>query len=133
MLPISYADATPLLQALGGPVAPEAFRGALPFTYHLGAGPAVVHLQVEFNWKLTTAYDVVARLAGGELSDEWVIRGNHHDGWVFGASDPLRALVAMMEEARGVAALAKTGWKPRRSIVYTFWDGEEPMLLGSTE
>ena len=133
VLPISYADAAPLLEALGGPVAPEAFRGALPLTYHLGPGPAVVHLAVQFDWNLTPAYDVIARLPGGELSDEWVIRGNHHDGWVFGASDPLSGLVPMMEEARGVAALAKAGWKPRRSIVYTVWDGEEPMLLGSTE
>jgi N-acetylated-alpha-linked acidic dipeptidase len=132
-LPISYADATPLLEALGGPVAPEAFRGALPLTYHLGPGPAMVHLAVEFDWKLTPAYDVIARMPGGELSDEWVIRGNHHDGWVFGASDPLSGLVPMMEEARGVAALVKAGWKPRRTIVYTVWDGEEPMLLGSTE
>jgi N-acetylated-alpha-linked acidic dipeptidase len=122
-----------LLEAIGGPVAPEAFRGALPLTYHLGPGPAVVHLEVAFDWKLTPAYDVIARLPGGELSDEWVIRGNHEDGWVFGASDPLSGLVPMMEEARGVAALAKAGWKPRRSIVYTVWDGEEPMLLGSTE
>ena len=133
VLPISYADATPLLEALGGPVAPEAFRGALPLTYHLGPGPAVVHLAVQFDWRLTPAYDVIARLPGGELSDEWVIRGNHEDGWVFGASDPLSGLVPMMEEARGVAALAKAGWKPRRSIVYAIWDGEEPMLLGSTE
>jgi N-acetylated-alpha-linked acidic dipeptidase len=133
VLPIAYADATPLLEALGGPVAPEAFRGALPLTYHLGPGPAVVHLEVQFDWKLTPAYDVIARLPGGELGDEWVIRGNHEDGWVFGASDPLSGLVPMMEEARGVAALAKAGWKPRRSIVYTIWDGEEPMLLGSTE
>lgn len=133
VLPISYADATPLLQALGGPIAPEAFRGALPFTYHLGPGPAVVHLQAEFDWKLTPAYDVIARLPGDQLKDEWIIRGNHHDGWVFGASDPLSALVCLMEEARGVAALAKSGWKPQRSIVYTVWDGEEPMLLGSTE
>jgi N-acetylated-alpha-linked acidic dipeptidase len=133
VLPISYADATPLLEALGGPVAPQAFRGALPLTYHLGPGPAVVHLEVQFDWKLTPAYDVIARLPGGELSDEWVIRGNHHDAWVFGASDPLSGLVPMMEEARGVAALAKSGWTPRRSIVYTVWDGEEPMLLGSTE
>ncbi len=133
VLPLSYADATPLLEALGGPVAPEAFRGALPLTYHLGPGPAVVHLEVQFDWKLTPAYDVIARLPAGELSDEWVIRGNHEDGWVFGASDPLSGLVPMMEEARQVAALAKAGWKPRRSIVYAVWDGEEPMLLGSTE
>lgn len=133
VLPISYADATPLLEALGGPVAPPPFRGALPFTYHLGPGPAVVHLELQFDWKLTPAYDVIARLPGGELGDEWVLRGNHHDAWVFGASDPLSGLVPMMEEARGVAALVKAGWKPRRSIVYTIWDGEEPMLLGSTE
>jgi N-acetylated-alpha-linked acidic dipeptidase len=133
VLPLSYADATPLLEALGGPVAPEAFRGALPLTYHLGPGPAVVHLAVQFDWKLTPAYDVIARLPGGELGDEWVIRGNHEDGWVFGASDPLSGLVPMMEEAREVGVLAKAGWKPRRTIVYTVWDGEEPMLLGSTE
>ncbi|HEY3743402.1 MAG TPA: transferrin receptor-like dimerization domain-containing protein [Bryobacteraceae bacterium] len=132
-LPISYADATPLLAALGGPLAPVPFRGALPLTYHLGPGPATVHLALEFDWKLTPAYDIIARMPGGELGDEWIIRGNHHDGWVFGASDPLSGLVPMMEEARGVAALVKNGWKPRRSIVYTVWDGEEPMLLGSTE
>lgn len=133
VLPISYEDAMPLLKALGGPVAPRDFRGALPMTYHLGPGPATVHLQLEFDWKLTPAYDVIARMPGGELGDEWVIRGNHHDGWVFGASDPLSGLVPMMEEARAVGELAKAGWKPKRSIVYTAWDGEEPMLLGSTE
>jgi N-acetylated-alpha-linked acidic dipeptidase len=133
VMPISYEDATPLLKALGGPVAPVAFRGALPFTYHLGPGPAAVHLQLEFDWKLTPAYDVIARMPGTELPDEWIIRGNHHDGWVFGASDPLSGLVPMMEEARGVAALVKGGWRPRRTIIYTMWDGEEPMLLGSTE
>ncbi len=133
VLPISWADAKPLLAALGGPVAPEPFRGSLPLTYHLGPGPATVHLQVEFDWKLTPAYDIIARLPGGELADEWVIRGNHHDGWVFGAADPLSGLVSMLEEARAVGLLAKSGWKPRRSIVYTVWDGEEPMLLGSTE
>ena len=93
----------------------------------------MVHLELQFDWKLTPAYDVIARLPGGELGDEWVLRGNHHDAWVFGASDPLSGLVPMMEEARGVAVLVKAGWKPRRSIVYTIWDGEEPMLLGSTE
>ena len=133
VLPISYADATPLLQALGGPVAPETFRGALPLTYHLGPGPTTVHLEVKFDWNLTPAYDVIARLPGSELADEWVIRGNHHDAWVFGASDPLSGLVSLLEEARGVAALTRTGWRPRRSIVYSVWDGEEPMLLGSTE
>ncbi|MEP7012892.1 MAG: M28 family metallopeptidase [Acidobacteriota bacterium] len=133
VLPISYADALPLLRALGGPVAPESYRGGLPITYHLGPGPAKVHLALAFNWDMATAYDVIATLRGSELPDEWVIRGNHHDAWVHGASDPLSGQVAMLSEAKAIGALAKTGWKPRRTIVYASWDGEEPGLLGSTE
>ena len=133
VLPISYGDAQPLLRALAGPLAPEAWRGALPLTYHLGPGPATVHLKVEFNWDMATARDVIAKMRGSERPDEWVIRGNHHDGWVNGASDPLSGQVAMMEEGRALGELAKTGWKPKRTIVYCAWDGEEPGLLGSTE
>ncbi len=133
VMPISYADALPLLRALAGPLAPENWRGALPLPYHLGPGPATVHLKLQFDWKTVTAYDVIAKLRGTERPDEWIIRGNHHDAWVNGADDPLSGLVAMMEEARGVAELAKVGWKPKRTIVYAAWDGEEPGLLGSTE
>ena len=133
VLPISYADAEPLLRALGGPVAPPQWRGALPITYHVGPGAARVHLKLEFDWKLTPAYDVIARLPGSELPDQWIVRGNHHDGWVFGANDPLSGLVAMLEEARGIAELTKTGWRPKRTLVFCAWDGEEPGLLGSTE
>ncbi len=133
VLPISYADALPLLRHLGGPVAPAAWRGALPVTYHLGPGPATVRLKLEFNWDIKPVYNVVARMKGGELADQWIIRGNHHDAWVNGADDPLSGMVALMEEARAVGELAKTGWRPRRSIVYAAWGGEEPGLLGSTE
>jgi N-acetylated-alpha-linked acidic dipeptidase len=133
VLPISYGDAQPLLRALGGPVAPQAWRGALPLTYHLGPGPATVHLKLEFNWDIKPVNDVVARLRGGELPDEWIIRGNHYDAWVNGAADPISGQVAMLEEARAIGELAKTGWKPRRTIIYCSWDGEEPGLLGSTE
>ncbi len=133
VLPISYADALPLLRAMTGPVAPEAWRGALPITYHLGPGPAKVRLRVAFNWRTVPAYDVVARLEGNERPDEWVIRGNHYDAWVNGAGDPISGLVALLAEARGVGALAAKGWRPRRSIVYAAWDGEEPGLIGSTE
>jgi N-acetylated-alpha-linked acidic dipeptidase len=133
VLPIAWGDALPLLRALGGPVAPEAWRGALPITYHLGAGPATVHLAVAFNWQLVPAYDVIARLPGARLPDQWVIRGNHHDGWVFGAADPLSGQVALLEEARAVGQLARSGWRPERTIIYAAWDGEEPGLLGSTE
>ena len=133
VLPISYGDAQPLLRALAGPVAPDAWRGALPLTYHLGPGPATVHLKVESNWDQAIARDVIAKLPGAERPDEWVIRGNHHDAWVNGADDPLSGQVAMMAEARGLGELAKTGWKPKRTIVYCAWDGEEPGLLGSTE
>jgi N-acetylated-alpha-linked acidic dipeptidase len=133
VMPISYSDALPLLRALNGPMAPEDWRGALPIPYHLGPGPATVHLKLEFDWKIVPAYDVIAKLRGTERPDEWIIRGNHHDAWVNGAEDPLSGLVAEMEEARAVGELVKSGWKPKRTIVYAAWDGEEPGLLGSTE
>jgi N-acetylated-alpha-linked acidic dipeptidase len=133
VLPISYADASPLLRNIGGPVAPESWRGALPLTYHLGPGPATVHLKVAFNWDRAIARDVIAKLPGSERPNEWVIRGNHHDGWVNGAADPLSGQVAMMAEGRALGELVKSGWKPKRTIIYCAWDGEEPGLLGSTE
>lgn len=133
VLPISYADALPLLRALGGPVAPESYRGGLPIAYHLGPGPAKVRLAVAFNWDMATVYDVIATLRGSELPDQWVIRGNHHDAWVHGATDPISGQVAILSEAKAIGALAKTGWRPRRTIVYASWDGEEPGLLGSVE
>ncbi|NOX69246.1 MAG: M28 family peptidase [Gammaproteobacteria bacterium] len=133
VLPISERDALPLLAAMGGAVVPPEWRGGFPVTYHFGPGPARVHLKVEFNWQKVTAYDVIATLKGSEYPDEWVIRGNHHDGWNHGAADPLSGLVALLAEARSVAELAKAGRPPRRTIVYAAWDAEEPGLIGSTE
>jgi N-acetylated-alpha-linked acidic dipeptidase len=133
VLPISYADAQPLLAAMEGPVAPAAWRGALPITYRLGPGPAKVHLKLAFNWDLKPVYDVIATMRGSEEPDLWVLRGNHHDAWVNGADDPVSGQVALLEEARALGELAKQGWKPKRTIIYASWDGEEPMLLGSTE
>ena len=133
VLPISYGDALPLLRALGGPVAPEEWRGALPITYHLGPGPSRVHMKLEFDWKLVPARDVIAKLPGTDRADEWVMHGNHYDAWVNGASDPISGMVAELEEARAIGELAKTGWRPRRTIIYAAWDGEEQGLLGSTE
>jgi len=133
VLPISYADAQPLLAAITGPIAPGGWRGGLPITYHLGPGNAKVHLKLRFDWSLKTLYDVIARIPGSTAPDEWVIRGNHHDAWVNGAQDPISGLVAELEEARGLGELLKQGWRPKRTIIYTAWDGEEPALLGSTE
>ncbi len=133
VLPISYADAEPLLAALGGRVAPAAWRGGLPMAYHVGPGPAMVHLKVLSDWSQKTVYDVIAKMRGSEEPDHWIIRGNHHDGWVFGAMDPLSGQVALMAEAKAIGKLVKDGWRPRRTLVYTSWDGEEPGLLGSTE
>ena len=133
VLPISYADAQPLLAAISGPVAPAAWRGGLPITYRLGGGPARVHLKLAFDWTLKPLYDVIAKMPGSEHPDEWVIRGNHHDAWVNGAEDPISGQVAEMEEARALGELVKQGWKPKRTIIYAAWDGEEPALLGSTE
>jgi N-acetylated-alpha-linked acidic dipeptidase len=133
VLPISYHDAKPLLEALTGPVAPENWRGALPITYHVGPGKSIVHLELQFDWKLVPCYDVIAMIKGSAFPDEWVIRGNHHDAWVNGAMDPISGQASMLEEAKSIGALAKTGWKPKRTIVYCAWDGEEPALVGSTE
>ncbi|MGA9837633.1 MAG: transferrin receptor-like dimerization domain-containing protein [Gemmatimonadaceae bacterium] len=131
--PISYGDAKPLLEAMGGPVAPASWRGGLPITYRLGAGPARVHLVVKSNWDIKPIHDVIAKLPGTSEADQWIVRGNHHDAWVNGAADPLAGQVAELEEARALGELYKQGWRPKRTIIYAAWDGEEPGLLGSTE
>jgi len=133
VLPISYGDAEPLLRALGGPMAPEAWRGALPLPYRLGPGPTKVKLALKFDWTLKQVHDVIAVLPGAELPDEWVVRGNHHDAWVNGAADPISGMVSLLGEAKAIAGLAKQGWRPRRTLVFAAWDGEEPGLIGSTE
>jgi N-acetylated-alpha-linked acidic dipeptidase len=133
VLPISYADAEPLLAAIGGPVAPRDWRGGLAITYRIGPGPAKVHLKVFSNWDMKPLYDVIAKIPGSTYPDEWVIRGNHHDAWVNGAEDPISGMVTVLEEARSMGELLKQGWKPKRTIIYCAWDGEEPGLLGSTE
>jgi len=133
VMPLSYGDAQPLLAALQGPMAPDGWRGALPLPYHIGPGPAKVHLRVRFNWDIKPIYDVIARVTGSQYPAEWIIRGNHHDAWVNGAQDPISGQMALLEEARGFADLLKEGWKPRRTIIYCAWDGEEEGLLGSTE
>lgn len=133
VIPISYGDAQPLLASLGGPVAPERWRGALPITYHIGPSTAKVHLKLAFNWDIKPAHNVVAKLKGSEFPDEWVIRGNHHDAWVNGASDPISGMASLLEEARSVGELVKSGWEPKRTIIYCAWDAEEPSLMGSTE
>jgi N-acetylated-alpha-linked acidic dipeptidase len=133
VLPISYADAQPLLEALTGRVAPPQWRGGLGITYHVGPGAAKVHLKVKSNWDTKPVYDVIAKIPGATFPDEWVLRGNHHDAWVNGAEDPTSGMVAVLEEARALGELLKAGWKPKRTIIYCAWDGEEPGLLGSTE
>jgi len=133
VLPISYGDAEPLLSALAGDVVPESWRGSLPITYRFGPGAARVHLRVKSDWSLKTLNDVIARLPGTSESEQWIIRGNHHDAWVNGAEDPISGLVAELEEARALGELYKQGWRPKRTVIYAAWDGEEPGLLGSTE
>jgi N-acetylated-alpha-linked acidic dipeptidase len=133
VMPISYGDAEPMLAALTGPVVPAPWRGALPITYHVGPGAAKVHLKLAFNWDLKPLYNVIARIPGSVYPDEWILRGNHHDAWVNGAEDPLSGTGPEMEEARALGTLLRQGWKPKRTIIYCVWDGEEPGLLGSTE
>lgn len=133
-LPISSSDARPLLEALGGDVVPSNWRGALPITYRTGGvGQAEVTLETKFDWKNVPAHNVIAKMEGSRYPEEWVIRGNHHDAWVIGATDPISGIVAMLEEARAIGELARSGWRPKRTLVYCAWDAEEPGLLGSTE
>jgi N-acetylated-alpha-linked acidic dipeptidase len=133
VLPISYGDATPLLKDMAGPVAPREWGGGLPFTYHIGPSSSQVHLKLAFDWKLRPGLDVIATIKGSEFPDQWVIRGNHHDGWVNGAADPISGMAAELEEAIAIGGLLKQGWKPKRTLVYCAWDAEEPGLMGSTE
>ena len=133
VLPISYEDALPLLQALKGPVAPASWRGTLPITYHVGPSLEKVHMNLQFNWDIKPCYNVIAKWPGTVYPDEWIIRGNHHDGWVNGAADPLSGMVAELDEAKALADLIKRGYKLKRTVVYCAWDAEEPSLLGSTE
>jgi len=132
-LPISYGDAQVFLQALNGQVVPQSWRGSLPITYRVGPSAAMVHLSVKSDWSMKTLYDVVAVMKGSAYPDQWILRGNHRDGWVFGATDPLSGQIALLEEGKAIGRLAATGWRPKRTLVYLSWDGEEPGLLGSTE
>lgn len=133
VLPISYHDAAPLLQDMAGPVAPKAWRGGLPFTYHIGPSKSKVHLKLNFDWKIRPAYNVIAMIQGSQFPDQWVIRGNHHDAWVNGANDPVSGMAAELEEAIAIGELVKTGWRPKRTLVYCAWDAEEQGLMGSVE
>jgi N-acetylated-alpha-linked acidic dipeptidase len=133
-LPISYRDAAKIIAALDGPLVTGGERGALGMAYHWGGSDAVkIHLAVKSDWSLKPVYDVIAMLRGAIAPDQWIVRGNHHDAWVFGAADPLSGQVALMSEAKALGQLYRQGWRPARTIVYASWDGEEPGLLGSTE
>jgi N-acetylated-alpha-linked acidic dipeptidase len=132
-LPISYADALPLLESLEGPVVPGGWRGALPITYHIGPGPAKVHLSVKFDWRTVPAYNVIAKIEGSEYPDEWILRGNHHDAWNYGAQDPISGLITVLAEAKAIGHLAMQGQRPRRTMIFAAWDAEEQGLIGSSE
>ncbi|MGA7359112.1 MAG: M28 family metallopeptidase [Candidatus Sulfotelmatobacter sp.] len=131
--PLSYHDAWPILQHLGGPDSPREWQGALPFTYHVGPGPVRVRMHLKQDYQFRTLWDVIGRVRGSELPDEWVVAGNHRDAWVYGAVDPNSGTTAMLEAVHGVGELLKSGWKPKRTMIFASWDGEEEGLIGSTE
>ena len=131
--PISYADASPILEHLGGPQSPREWQGALPFTYHLGSGPAKVKVHLKQDYQYRIIWDVIGKIRGTTTPDEWVVAGNHRDAWVYGAVDPNSGTAAMLESVHGLGVLLKSGWKPKRTIVIGSWDAEEEGLIGSTE
>jgi N-acetylated-alpha-linked acidic dipeptidase len=131
--PISYGDARPILEALGGPETPREWQGGLPFTYHVGPGPVRIHMVLKMDYQYRSIWNVIGVARGSELPDQWVISGNHRDAWVYGAVDPNSGTAAMLETVHGIGALLKSGWKPKRTLVFASWDGEEEGLVGSTE
>ena len=131
--PLSYADASPILEHLGGPASPREWQGALPFTYHVGPGPAKVKIHLKQDYQLRTIWDVIGKVRGTTSPDEWVVAGNHRDAWVYGAVDPNSGTAATLESVHGIGELLKSGWKPKRTIVIGSWDAEEQGLIGSTE
>jgi N-acetylated-alpha-linked acidic dipeptidase len=131
--PISYRDAWPILENLGGPESPREWQGALPFTYHVGPGPVRVKMHLKQDYQLRTIWDVIGRVRGSQSPDEWVVAGNHRDAWVYGAVDPNSGTTAMLETVHGIGELLKSGWRPKRTIVFGSWDAEEQGLIGSTE
>jgi N-acetylated-alpha-linked acidic dipeptidase len=131
--PISYGDARPILENLGGPETPREWQGGLPFTYHVGPGPVRLHMVLKMDYQYRSIWNVVGSVKGSELPEEWVISGNHRDAWVYGAVDPNSGTAAMLETVHGIGALLKSGWKPKRTLVFASWDGEEEGLVGSTE
>jgi N-acetylated-alpha-linked acidic dipeptidase len=131
--PVSYHDAWPVLQHLGGPDSPREWQGSLPFTYHVGPGPAKLKMHLKQDYQFRTLWDVIGKVRGSELPDEWVVAGNHRDAWVYGAVDPNSGTAAMLEAVHGVGELLKSGWKAKRTLVFGSWDGEEEGLIGSTE
>jgi N-acetylated-alpha-linked acidic dipeptidase len=131
--PLSYHDAWPILQHLGGPASPREWQGALPFTYHVGPGPVRVKMHLKQDYQFRTLWDVIGKVRGSESPDEWVVSGNHRDAWVYGAVDPNSGTAAMLEAVHGVGELLKSGWKPKRTMIFASWDGEEEGLIGSTE
>jgi N-acetylated-alpha-linked acidic dipeptidase len=132
VLPINARDAAVILSHMGGQNVPHGWQGTLPFTYHLGPGEAVVHLKLQMDYQQRNIYDVIARIHG-EDDNSWVLFGNHHDAWVFGAVDPNSGTASMLEAARALGRLARDGWKPKRTIIFCEWDAEEFGLIGSTE
>jgi N-acetylated-alpha-linked acidic dipeptidase len=131
--PISYRDAWPILENLGGPESPRAWQGALPFTYHVGPGPVRVKMHLKQDYQYRTIWDVIGRVRGTQFPEQWVVAGNHRDAWVYGAVDPNSGTAAMLEAVHGIGELLKSGWKPKRTIIFGSWDAEEQGLIGSTE
>jgi len=131
--PLSYADTSPILEHLGGSLSPREWQGALPFTYHVGPGPAKVKMHLKQDYQFRTIWDVIGKVRGASSPDEWVVAGNHRDAWVYGAVDPNSATASMLEAVHGLGELLKSGWKPKRTIVFGSWDAEEEGLIGSTE
>lgn len=132
-MPLNERNAAKILAALGGREAPKEWQGGLPITYHIGPGPVTLDMEIVNEERVEPLRSVIGVIRGREEPEKLVILGNHLDAWIYGAVDPSSGTASLLETARALGEAAKRGHRPRRTIVFTVWDAEEPLLGGSTQ
>ncbi|MDQ2865414.1 MAG: M20/M25/M40 family metallo-hydrolase [Candidatus Eremiobacteraeota bacterium] len=112
-LPVSAAVAARILTAM-----------------HNGITASPIRLQVDEIVKRQTLWNSVGILQGDDPTHS-IVLGAHRDAWVYGVTDNGAGVATLLEAARALGYLAKSGWRPKYSIVVVGFDGEEIGEAGS--
>lgn len=137
--PIPSKDAIEFLKLMDGEDVQKDWKGDMNVTYKYGPGFASPNENNKVRMKISThnekadTWTVIGTIRGSVEPDRYVIMGNHIDAWAFGAIDPSSGTAAVLEVARAFGELTKTGWRPRRTIIFGSWGSEEYGLIGSYE